>query len=154
MKRLSGILTCFIILLFCNGCIQPQPPTATYVKHEIVSIDLQKVKIFFYLSVHNPNPFNIDNAQYSYLLTVDNRELLSEKQIPLKLPADNTVETVIPVTLYYDKVFETTAAMLQKILLGQKGIPYTLSGVFRFSAMSLSLDVPYSTSGLIPLPAI
>ena len=144
----------FIALLFSTSCIQPQPPTATYLKHEIVSIDLQKVKILFYLSVRNPNPFNIDNAQYSYVFKVDNHELLSEKQIPLKLPADSTVETVIPVTLYYDKVFETTAAMLQKVLLGQKEVPYTLSGAFRFSALSLSIDVPYSTSGVIPLPTI
>ncbi|MFH1429146.1 MAG: LEA type 2 family protein [Candidatus Margulisiibacteriota bacterium] len=148
----AALLACGLFLL--TSCVELKSPTVEYLGHEVTNIDLQKAELRFDFMVDNPNPVTIDHATYDYKLFVNEQELISGEDAPLKLPASGAIKVSIPVTLEYARVFNTAQALMNSILQGKTSTPYRLTGKFTFSALGMSIDNPFETSGDIPLPQL
>ena len=153
MKLLTTMLL-LIYLIFTPGCVTLQEPVVEYQNIEVKNLDLEKITLDFHIKVTNPNPVNIDNAEYSYVLEINNETFAFGEKITLKIPADDSTITIIPMVIPYDKLFKSTQDLAQAILSEKKSIPFRLSGKMTFSALSLSLDIPFDSSGDIPLPKL
>jgi len=149
-------IVCLLLVgwIVLPGCVSLQPPSVEFQDVVVRNIDLKKATLDFRFKIKNPNPIDIDHAHYNYVLHINDHEFIRGDKIKLKVPANKTFTTVIPVILYYQKLFRTTEALTQAILKGKRNLPYRLSGAVTFSAMSLSLDVPFDSQGDIPLPKL
>jgi LEA14-like dessication related protein len=152
MKNRLIFLALSALLLTLIGCVQLKNPEIKFVGQEIRSIDIQKVSLDLNVSVYNPNGVGVDNATYGYAVTVKGVECFVGKDIPFSIPASSTVNLKLPVDIYYSKLFSTTIALMQSLMMGERTLPYEVKGSATIPFIGFPISIPFSNKGEIPLP--
>jgi LEA14-like dessication related protein len=143
-----------LLSIFLIGCVDIQQPTVTFTGQNVINIDIQKVQMELYLDIANPNTLGIEDAFYEYALSINKKRFLSQEKIPLSIPANQVTKVIIPVDLYYERIFDAAGDMIALISRGQRNLPYTLKGKVIINVLSFNFDLPFDHNGVIPLPDI
>ncbi|MDD5382914.1 MAG: LEA type 2 family protein [Candidatus Margulisbacteria bacterium] len=152
MKKLILIPVLFLISFILTSCVEPKAPTAEYLNYEISRVTLEGIEVNFNFDVSNPNPLPVDVSKYAYKVYINNNEFLSENRPGFNLPANNKKRIVIPVSIRYDRLFGSAAAVLQQMAQGTDKIDYRIEGSVSAGAMGVTVGTPIKASGTIPLP--
>jgi LEA14-like dessication related protein len=149
MKKIILLLFC---LIFIAGCVQVEPPKATYLDATITKVTLEGAQVNFRFNVQNKNPIPIDISNYSYKIFINNRELLSESRGGFNVPANSTKVLSIPVFVRYDKVMDSMLGIAANILAGNMYFDYKIEGTISLKAMDVKFSTPLKASGRVPIP--
>jgi LEA14-like dessication related protein len=142
----------FLCLIFIAGCVQVEPPKASYVDAKITKVTLEGAQINFNFNVQNKNPIPIDVSGYSYKIYINNRELLSESRGGFNVPANSTKVLSIPVFVRYDKVLDSILGIAANILAGNMYFDYKIEGSISVKAVDIKFTTPLKASGRVPIP--
>ncbi len=134
-----GIIRTIILslILALSGCTYiklitagPQVPTFTYTGAELVESSQSGVIVNFLFSAHNPNEAGLKNVICSYELFVEEKKLMSGKDLPLTLNPKGDTDIKVPATIVYRELFPVLGSVVRRILSGQKTIPVTINALF------------------------
>ena len=153
MKRklwLCGALPLLVLIL--AGCIQPSPPEIKLQDYAVSKVTLAGLEVNFNLMVKNPNPIQMDVANYAYKVYLNDIEFLDETRTGFSLPAAGQKLVTIPVYIGYDKLFGTATALLNTITSGAKTINYRIDGTVNAGLLGTMVATPLKLSGTIPIP--
>jgi LEA14-like dessication related protein len=154
MKFVIQLISLFCITFIFFGCVNLKEPNINFLDQQITSIDLQKIDLIINFLVSNPNDIGSNDVEYSYKIRIKNIEILKKENIPLQLPANKTVTLALPITFYYESIFDGTLEILKSVLSEEKTLPYQVEGALAIKALGIPLSIPFSHSGEIPLPEI
>ena len=143
-----------VTVLMLNACIEIQQPTVKFGNYEVSEINLEKIKIDFIFSIHNPNPIGLENAFYNFKLEVNNKSVVQSQDTQFSLAAGKTSKLKLPIELTYANIFNTSTAFKNSISRGQNSIPYKITGQFKLNFIAFPFTIPFSHEGTIPLPKL
>jgi len=149
MKKIIPLL---LFLIFIAGCVQVEPPKATYQDAKITKVTLEGAEVNFNFNIQNKNPIPIDISGYSYKIYINNRELLSENRGGFNIPANSAKVLSIPVFVRYDKVLDSVLGIAANILAGNMYFDYKVEGSISIKAMDVKFSAPLKASGRVPIP--
>ena len=108
MKKIIPILVLGLsFIFFTAGCVQPETPKANYKDAKVTKVTLQGAEVEFLFELENKNPIDLDVSGYSYKISINNRELVSENRSGFVLPANGIKKIPLPIFVRYDRVFDS-----------------------------------------------
>jgi LEA14-like dessication related protein len=152
LRKITYALFVFTCALLLSSCAQPSPPKAEFVEYKIAAVTLEGIRVNFIFKVNNPNPLGVNISSYSYKVYINDQEFLSETRPGFNLDANGTNLIELPVVIRYDRLFGTTASVLERIARGENTISYRIEGKINTKVAEISFGTPFKASGTIPLP--
>jgi len=159
--------TVLLLLLALPGCTfarlattRFEKPTFTYVKSDLVDTSQNKATVNFFFVAHNPNKAGLKNVFVSYELYVEQKKLLTGKDVHFDLNPDGDTEITVPATIAYSDLFPILGSVVERMFLGKKTVPVTISAVFSgrpaiYTAdgeeKPLTFDIPITKTVDVPL---
>jgi hypothetical protein len=126
-----------LLLLALSGCTFArlatthfEKPTFTFVKSDLIDTSQNKATVNFYFTAHNPNKAGIKNAFISYELYVEEKRLLTGKDVHFDLNPAGDTEITVPAVIFYSDLFPVLGSVFERMLLGKKTVPITIHAVF------------------------
>jgi hypothetical protein len=74
------------------------------------------------------------------------------KNVKISIPGSSTKTNILPVDIYYGKIFKTVAKMNEFISAGNKTVPYKVKGAIGLNVVGFPVVVPFESEGQVPLP--
>lgn len=147
VKRISWLTGIVLIIMGCTIVEQfIQKPSATYDKMELTNVSFDQATLLFYFQIHNPNPIGTSIDRVSYQLDLNGKKFIKgDLKQGITLAASGAVPLSFPVTIRYFDFFESI-----RDFVVSDHIQYVLSGSMRIGPF----DVPYRTSGNVPVPRL
>jgi len=138
MKYSPNILRMAIVVLILalHGCAYTkllttrfEQPTFSFRGAELIETSQTGAVVDFLLTAHNPNKDGLKNVTCSYELYVEEKKILTGKDIPLELAPKGDTEITVPATIAYTDLAPVLRSVIRRILSGQKTIPVTIDAV-------------------------
>jgi LEA14-like dessication related protein len=150
IKPINKITWSVLIFLLLMGCTMfeqfLQKPSVTCEQMELTDISFDEATLLFHFKIHNPNPFGTSIDYISYQLGLNKKKFINGNlKQGITLAASGAVPIDFPVTIRYFDFFESIQDFIQS-----DQIQYDLSGSMRIGPF----DVPYRTSGNLPVPKL
>jgi LEA14-like dessication related protein len=139
-------------LLMITGCINVEPPKVTFIDSNIEKVTAQGIDTVFRFNVSNPNIFAVDVSRYNYTVKINGHELLSEERSGFSVSGISSREVVIPVTIKYEKLFDSALGVIANLVSGKKYFDYAIDGTVSSGAFGIAVPVPIKASGRIDIP--
>lgn len=147
-RIIAGLLLSFPLM----GCAEAKPRIES-VHPRVTGIDWTGVDVTFEVNVRNPLPMELRAPAGRYAVEVAGAQIASADDVPpMAIPSRDRGIVPLPVRFEYAEVL----ALLRNAHDADE-VPYRLSGAVTLTAAGLSLDLPFSHDGEIPvlkMPAI
>lgn len=150
MKKIAFLL--IVLSLFVSACGQFEKPTATYKDYSITRIATDGLEVSFYFDVTNPNPIDLDVANYSYNIFINDRKILEQTASGFTLTANKTKQIALPVFIRYSEVFGAAVSLIESLLKGEQYMDYKVEGEIHVGTMGLTVGTPLKAEGKIKIP--
>lgn len=147
MKKMPWLVLVVLVMMGCAMIEQfIQKPSVTYDKMELTGISFDQATLLFHFKVNNPNPIGTSIERVSYQLDLNGKQFAKgDLKQGVTLAASGTAPLDFPLTIRYFDFFESI-----RDFIASDQIRYVLSGSMRIGPF----DVPYRTSGNLPVPRL
>jgi len=140
----------FAIVL--SSCLQPTPPTVTFLEYKIAGLNSEGIEINFFFQSENPNPISVDIVGYSYKVYINDQEFLVDDRPGFTLQAKAKQLIKIPITISFNRLFGTALQIIQTLAKGDQSLTYKVEGTLKTSFIGAVFSTPIKASGTIPIP--
>ncbi|MEI7942824.1 MAG: LEA type 2 family protein [Candidatus Riflemargulisbacteria bacterium] len=144
-----SLVSCSFLL---TSCVEIKPLEVRLEKERVRPVSLEKATMEFALDVKNPNAIGVDEALVEYGVNVGDVEVFYMKNVKISIPGNSNKTNILPVDIYYDKIFKTVTKMNEFIATGNKTVPYKVKGSIGLNVVGFPVLVPFESEGQIPLP--
>ena len=149
MRRniLMSIVVMSLLFTSCSMLQQViQKPAVTYDHLELKDLSFTDATCVFHLNVTNPNPIGFSSQKITYQLDLNQSPFFSGTfEQGLSVPAQGSAPLAIPVSINFFDFFKSVQAFKDA-----ESIPYKFNGSIAIGPF----DVPFQTSGEIPVPQL
>ena len=139
-------------LILLTSCVEIKPLEVSLAKERVKAITYEKATIEVDLNIKNPNVIGIDEALVEYGVNVGDVEVFNMKNVKISIPGSSTKTNILPIDIYYDKIFKTAAKMTEYISTGNRTVPYKVKGTIGLNVVGFPVVVPFESEGQVPLP--
>ena len=144
MKKL---LLLFVFLLTACTALVSKPDVALK-NVKFVAIDSEGIGLDFYLSVRNPNSFDLRLNNYSYDVKIMSLPLArGNSRTPCNFSANSTTAMLIPVKIPYQGLMDILTRRPDL-----DAIPYQLRADLNIGTALGNMNVPVNKSGTLAIP--
>lgn len=145
MKKLIFVLPYLALAVGCDE-LEPYMPQVRFDNLEVKEIDFQDANVDFVFQVENPNPVEINLANFSYELGFEDVDLFSgDDSDGFALEAVGDSELRLPVGFAWTDAWDTVQA-----LRGEDFVDFHLGGEFGFDTPIGLAELPYDEDGSFP----
>lgn len=148
MKTKAAVV--FILFFLLLSCAQIDKyllkPTVKVESVSIKDFSFSDITLDFELFIHNPNAFGISLNGFNYQFIVEEKSLLrgtTEKALQIEGNGNSKIQ--IPVTVVYKDLYD-----LYKGFKDRDSLAYRFAGSIQPGGLLQALDIPFSTSGMLP----
>ncbi len=136
-------------MLLLTGCASlVAKPEVTLKDVKFAGLDSKNIGIDVYLSVHNPNSFDLSLKNYSYDISIVSLPVAKgNAEASYDFYADSTTDILVPVKIPFSSVFE-----ILKRTPDPDAIPYQVHAELTIGRGIASLTVPVTKSGTLAVP--
>ena len=134
--------------LLATGCAETDAflPTVKFDKLDIRAISFEEIQTEFVFDVSNPNPIEIELANFSYALDLQSVALFSgDNADGFTLGNRTDTQLVLPVDVVFSDVWDTVQATQ-----GEDVVAFGLQGHFGFDTPIGDMKLPYHETGDFP----
>jgi len=149
MKKLLPLL---LSLIFLTGCIQLDAPKVTYIDSKVTRVTLEGAQVDFLFDVENKNPIPLEVSGYSYKISINGRQLLSETRKGFGIGSNEKKRISIPLFVRYDRVFDSVLGIAANIIAGKMYFDYNVEGSLSAGSSGLTVTAPIHASGRVKIP--
>lgn len=146
------IIAGLLLSLPLIGCAEAKPRIES-VQPRVTGIDWTGVDVTFEVNVRNPLPMELRAPAGRYAVEVAGAKIINAEDVPpIAIPSRDRGVVPLPVRFEYAEVLA-----LLRSTQDVDEVPYRLSGAVTLAAAGLSLDLPFSHDGEVPvlqMPAI
>jgi LEA14-like dessication related protein len=150
--KILVVLLLMVCAFLLTSCVEIKPLEVSLAKERIKSVTYEKATIEVDLNIKNPNVIGIDEAIVEYGVNVGDVEVFNMKNVKISIPGSSTKTNILPVDIYYGKIFKTVAKMNEFISAGNKTVPYKVKGAIGLNVVGFPVVVPFESEGQVPLP--
>jgi LEA14-like dessication related protein len=144
MKKLLLLFT--LLLSACTAFVSK--PEVALKNVRIAGLDAEGVDLDFYLSVRNPNSFDLKLNNYTYDVKIMSLPLAhGNSRTPYNFCANSTTDMLIPVKIPYGGLMD-----ILKRHPDPEAIPYQLRADLNIGAALGNMNVPVNKSGTLAIP--
>ncbi len=128
------------------ACSKPKPPTLVPKAVQVVGVDPQGLTVEMTVEMTNPNGFSVSVQSVKARVVLADGSDLGEVNIvqAITLPPSTPTLVRVPMTARWSGVNALGAQALSG-----KDLPFTVTGTVGIGGEKLSVDVPYSVSGVV-----
>lgn len=142
-----------VIAFLLTGCVQLDSPKVDYKDYGINRVTTEGVEVNFYFDVTNPNPIDIEVANYSYNVYINNRKILEQTGSGFSLSSNKTKRITLPVFIRYEGVFGAALSIVESLIKGEREMEYRIEGKIQAGTMGMTVESPLKASGKIKIPS-
>lgn len=128
------------------ACSKPDPPQITVKEARIIGLDANGVTVQVRVDATNPNAVALSVQSVTGNVKLDGKHDLGTITVPkpVSLPAKATTPLDVPLVAKWQSL-----ATLTQLAAAQRTIPFTVDGTVAVGGESLSINVPFQTSGSV-----
>jgi LEA14-like dessication related protein len=136
-------------LLFASvtvACAKPEAPSVTPKEVQVTAVGTDGISLGLKAEMHNPNSFGLTVTRVTGKVKLASGTELAEVTVvrSIALPAKQSTLVDVPIKINWNG-----AAAAAKEALSGKDLPFTLEGKVGVGSERLSVDVPYTISGIV-----
>jgi len=147
MKKILWLIPVMLMMMKCTMLEQfVQKPTISYDKMELKEFAFDEATLLFRFKINNPNPIGMSIDRIDYQLDLNGAQFVKgDLDQGVALTASGVAPLEFPITIRYFEFFKSIRDFIKS-----NEIQYNLSGSMRIGPF----DVPYQTSGKLPVPKL
>lgn len=150
MKKYLWLL--FIPLLL-SGCVNLESPKVEYKDYTIGQIAADGITANFNFDVTNTNPIDLNIANYSYQVFINDKKIVEQTGAGFTLPANKASKITLPVFIKYEGVFGAAVSILESLAKGEQEMKYRVEGTISGGTMGVNVSSPIKAEGKLKIPS-
>jgi hypothetical protein len=153
-------LLTILLLLILAGCSTVPPgfikkQSIHYKRTDVLRVTPERVDANLVFLEINRDSVTLDNVTIDYELYLEGERAASGKDVRLNLPANDTTEYIVPITIRWLDFFKTAENMRKAILAGKKTVRFTAKTLVTIHVKLLgSFSIPVAAEDELPLPEV
>ncbi len=151
MKQIFIFLA--ISSLFISGCVNLDSPKVDFKDYTIGSVAADGITANFNFDVTNTNPIDLNIANYSYQVFINDKKIVEQTGAGFTLSANKTSRITLPVFIKYEGVFGAALSILESLAKGEQEMSYRVEGTISGGTMGINVSSPIKAEGKLKIPS-